>query len=285
MKVVFEQVASNIESAFLMLELNQASFEAPYHFHGELELTLILNSRGKRYVGGNVSEYQSGDLVLVGENLPHCWINEKNNDGSNHKAIVIQFQKNFAGDGLLNRPEFLAIQKLLEKSKSGLQIRGKTRRLIGSKISSLKKLQGFKRFVLFLEILNCIAESDEKEEIDPLFSESHLSFSETDRFRQVFEYLITNFHQEISLKVVAEIANLTPTAFCRYFKKHTHKTLVEFLVECRINDASILLRNTDKPVLEICYLCGFGNLSYFNKSFKKHIGNTPLQYRNHFKHL
>lgn len=282
MKAIFEQITSGAENSFLLLALDQPSFDAPYHYHPELELTMIQHSHGKRYVGGKVSEYASGDLVLVGGNLPHCWLSEHQGGDENDRAIVIQFQKNFAGESLWGLPEFAAIRYLLEQADSGLAITGSTRQQIIPKMEQLVVLKGFERFALFIEILNIIAVSAEKEAIDLQFSGIHFSPAETDRFQRIFNFLITNYRQEISLQAVAEIAHLTPTAFCRYFKHITRKTLIEFITECRINDACIMLRHTDKPVLEICTESGFGNISYFNKTFKTFNGNAPLQYRKLF---
>jgi transcriptional regulator GlxA family with amidase domain len=141
---------------------------------------------------------------------------------------------------------------------------------------------GFARLLLLLEILHLIANSIEIQQID---SESGLfisSSAETVRFQKVFAYLIENYQQEIKLQTVAEIANLTPTAFCRYFKNATRKTLVEIITEFRINQACQLLRNSEKSVNEICFECGFGNISYFNKTFKVITDYSPLKYRNLF---
>ena len=82
--------------------------------------------------------------------------------------------------------------------------------------------------------------------------------------------------------MVTDAGLSTPTAFCRYFKNVTRKTLVKIVTEFRINQACQLLRNSEKSVNEICFECGFGNISYFNKTFKAMTENTPLQYRNLF---
>ena len=142
--------------------------------------------------------------------------------------------------------------------------------------------EGFVRLLQFLEILELIANSEETELIDHQFAGLASSPAETERFQKVFSYLIGNYQQEVSLKTVAKIANLTPTAFCRYFKNVTRKTLVEIVTEFRINQACQNLRNTEKSVNEICFECGFGNISYFNKTFKAITAYTPSQYRNLF---
>ena len=132
------------------------------------------------------------------------------------------------------------------------------------------------------EILDLIANSEETELVDHHFAGLTATPAETVRFQKVFSYLIGNYQQEVCLKTIAKIANLTPTAFCRYFKNVTRKTLVQILTEFRINQACQLLRTSGKSVNEICFECGFGNISYFNKTFKAITEYTPLQYRNLF---
>ena len=139
-----------------------------------------------------------------------------------------------------------------------------------------------KHFLGLLEILQIIAVSVETKLIDTNFATSNYSFPESERFHKVFQFLIENYQHEITLESVADIAHLSQTAFCRFFKAASNKTLVEVVTDFRINQACSLLINTDKPVLEVCFESGFGNISYFNKKFKAITGNTPMEYRKLF---
>jgi len=282
MKALLEQYIMGIESSISILELDMTCFNGPYHFHPELELTWIRKGSGRRYVGGNVSDYEPDDLVLVGANVPHCWQSRKEAIPHNAQATVIQFLPKFAGDQFLQLPELNYIRNLLERVNSGILITGNTQAKITSKMVRCAESDGFDRLLRFLEILDMVAKSKEVERIDPYSMAMTASPAETERFQKVFSYLIGNYQQEISLKTVAEIANLTPTAFCRYLKSITRKTLVEIVTEFRINQACQSLRSSKKSVNEICFECGFGNISYFNKTFKAMTENTPLQYRNLF---
>ena len=282
MKAFFEQLTTGIENSISIIDLNMAFFKGPYHFHPELELTWIRKSSGKRYVGGNVSDYKPDDLVLVGANVPHCWHSTYEAVPCNAQAIVIQLHPNFAGRTFFELPELIKVKSLCVKAIAGVLITGNTRAKIISKIKQCAAKDGLYRLLQFLEILDLIANSEETELIDHHFAGLTASPAETERFQKVFSYLIGNYQQEVSLKTIAKIANLTPTAFCRYFKNVTRKTLVEILTEFRINQACQLLRNSEKPVNEICFECGFGNISYFNKTFKAITAYTPLQYRSLF---
>jgi len=257
-------------------------FDGSYHFHPEIELTWIRKSSGKRFVGGKVSDYEPGDLVLLGANIPHCWQSMNEVLPGHAEAVVIQFRPEFAGDSFLQLPELIKTKELIEKAKAGISIHGQTRMNILHKIQQCLSTDKLHKLLLLIEILDLIARSGETDMIDEHYPGCSTLTTEHERFQNIFNYLIEHYQHEISLDTIAGIAHLTPTAFCRYFKSVTRKTLVEMLIELRINHACRLLRNTSKQVNEICIESGFGNLSYFNKTFRETTGYTPLQYRNFY---
>ncbi|MEY2792525.1 MAG: Xylan 1,4-beta-xylosidase, partial [Bacteroidota bacterium] len=270
---------------FQIIEISQARFDVPYHFHAELELTLIISGKGKRFVGNQVSDFGPGDLVLLGQNVPHCWQNYRENllieeDPKGSQALVIQFHKDFLGSEYLEKQEFQFIKKLLEKAQSGLSIIGPTQDRIAREMLVLKELNPFPRLLSFLNILHILSiSSADLHPIDPSEIKFDLSKTDLERINKVYAYVIANYTQEVHLDEVAHLANMTETAFCRYFKKTTQKTFVELVTEFRIKHACQLLRNTSKSMVEICFESGFGNLSHFNKQFKEWMKTPPLQYR------
>ena len=214
MKALLEQLTPRIGSSISILDLNLNCFEGPYHFHPELELTWIKKSSGKRYVGGNVSDYEPGDLVLVGANVPHCWRSKEDLNPEAAQAIVIHFGHDFAGNSFLGLPELIKIKSLFEKAIAGILIKGKNKPKIISKMKQCATVNGLDRLLKFIEILDLITNSPEIELIDQHYTGLIASPFETDRFHKVFSYLIENYQQQVSLKTVAKIANLSPTAFC-----------------------------------------------------------------------
>ena len=95
----------------------------------------------------------------------------------------------------------------------------------------------------------------------------------------VFQFTLSNFKDDITLHSVAKMANRSPAAFCRFFKKRTRKTYISFLNEVRIQEACSLLLKPDLNISEICFQTGFNNISNFNRQFKKITGFTPKGYR------
>ncbi|MBO9636826.1 helix-turn-helix domain-containing protein [Siphonobacter aquaeclarae] len=281
MKPSFEHIDSLPDSSFTFREFVLPAFDAPYHFHPEIELTLILSSRGKRFVGTNVSDFEAGDLVLIGPNLPHYWKNEGNTEEAH--SIVIQFRVDFLGADFFRKPEFLSIARLLQRSKSGLHFYGKTAERAIKEIQYLLKDSHFHRLLGLLDLLHTLAESQEVNVLDTSQFFAQLPKTDYERLNKIYAFMAENFRQEIRLETISELINMTPQSFCRYFKKVTKKTFIDSLNEYRIRYASqLLLSDGDLTVAEICYQSGFGNISHFNRQFRQITGLAPLQYRNEF---
>lgn len=278
MKAVFEQLNTEQSSSFILRQFDVPKFDAPFHFHPEYELTLILKGEGQRYVGQQVNEFFAGDLVFLGANLPHCWINQPI-ENEHASAIVVQFGELFLGKGIVDLPEMQQVKALLEKSKSGFEIVGKTKEILAEKIVALQYKTALQKIAGLLEIFDILSSSTEITTIDEFFFEHQYNQSETARFQKVFSYLIENFKEEITLEQIANIADLTPTSFCRYFKNITKKTFVEVLIEFRLQYACQLLNKTHLSIQQVAFESGFGDVPYFNKLFKKHKNLTPKEWR------
>jgi AraC-like DNA-binding protein len=306
MKAAYESLNPTSESSFLYRRFSLPKFNAPYHFHPEIELTLIVKGKGKRLVGSQIDNYEAGDLVLLGENVPHCWLNENTVDDENLKkntvdegnseiigkgsllnsdaaqSIVIQFKKDFLGDVFFEKLEFKKIKNLLEKAQSGLMITGETRDVLVEKMKEMESKNPYSRLMILIDILQKIACSNDTQIIDNQPLTIKLNQHDAEKINSIYAYIMEHYTSEISLENVAKQAFMTPPAFCRYFKKISRKTLVEVVVEYRIKHACQLLSSSDKSISDICFESGFGNISYFNKQFKEMMRETPLGYRRMF---
>jgi AraC-like DNA-binding protein len=286
MKASLEHLSENINQPIQLKEIVQARFDAPYHFHPELELTLIISGEGKRFIGNQISDFSPGDLVLLGSNLPHCWQNHRNDWlGSDEpsdaaQAIVIHFKRDFLGDKFLENDACQNIRQLFDRAKGGLTILGPTQDKVAREMLKLKELAPFPRLLAFLQILHSLTMGGaDVQAIDTNEGGYTVSTIDLERINRIYAYIIAHYTQEVHLDEVAHLANMTETAFCRYFKKVTQKTFVEIVTEFRIKHACQMLRTTQKTMVEICFESGFGNLSHFNKQFKHWMKVPPLQYR------
>lgn len=282
-KASYEILQPGNRQSFLARKFDKQAFEAPYHFHTEFELTSIISGTGKRYVGSHMDDFLSGDLVLLGPNLPHCWKLEPVGEQDDAGAIVIQFNANFLGEGFFDKPELQDIRKLFKKAASGISFTGKTQATVNKGLASLvNDGNNFEMMMALLDILQRMAVSNEYTLLDQNQSIAERTIAEQERINPVYAYLVENFRQQVSLDVAAGIANMTPNAFCKYFKKITRKTFMETIIEYRLNHATQQLVQTDKPISEISFDSGFGDVSHFYKTFKVKMHLSPLNYRKKF---
>jgi len=279
-KATPEILASESRQSFLYRKFGNEAFSAPFHYHQEYELTWIAKGRGKRFVGNRMEDFSEGDFVLIGPNQPHCW----KLDGTvrSAKAIVIQFSHDFLGMDFFGKPEFEGIHSMLKASVSGLRFT-----LEKPEVSCLKAIarsQGTRRILLLLDLLHNLSLQSYQTVGAAALYDTAADSADTRRINVVMAYIVEHFKNDISLDDVADIANLTPNAFCKYFKRVTRKTFMDTVIQYRLNYASQQLIHTEEPVSAIAIASGFNDLSYFYKVFKAKLGVSPLAYRKSFNH-
>lgn len=281
MRASFESVNTSKNASFLVRRFEEKHFSAPYHFHPELELTLIVKGIGKRYVGSHMHDYFPGDLVLLGSNLLHCW---KTEEGAieNSMSIVVHFNVDFLGEDFFKKPEMKAVLQLLDTSNYGLQFTEGSIVVKEMMHSLLDEKDSFKKLIIFLDILHELSSANNYIILDKQSSYTRLSHNDKKRINEVTAYVVENFQNSISLNEAASIANMTLHAFCKYFKKITRKTFMEAVNDYRVDYAIRQLVSTDKPIAEIGFDSGFNDVSNFHKTFKRRLKVSPLGYRNIF---
>ena len=287
MKPLYRKLPAKLESSFSARHDVMPNFGNVWHYHEELELHYTIRGEGVRFIGDNISTFAADEIILVGEKLSHAWRCKdeyfQNNPHYSIEAIVLQFLPDCLGKQLLQLPESYLIPKLFEKAKSGLIIKGETKKLVAELMQNCVNETGFGKVIALLQILRVLAESDECETIVKTQTTFHQS-NEADNIRlnNIFNYTHAHYKDDITLEEVANIANLSITSFCRYFKTMTRKTYYDFLVEIRISHACRLLVENKLPTEVICFECGFNNVSNFYRHFKKVMGLTPLEYKKRY---
>jgi AraC-like DNA-binding protein len=230
----------------LFRKFDSSAFDAPYHFHPEYELTYIAEGKGKRYAGTHMDDFNAGDLVLLGPNLPHCWKLEPGKEEQpNAGAIVVQFDGAFLGGDFFNKDELQHLKKLFQRSASGISFNQGTQHTVNQSLFALSsEANNFKMLIGLLEILQRLATSNEYVLLDQNQVIGERTIAEQERINPVFAYLVENFRRQVSLSEAANIANMTTNAFCKYFKKITRKTFMETIIEYRLNYATQQLVQT-----------------------------------------
>ncbi|MFL5738776.1 MAG: AraC family transcriptional regulator [Flavisolibacter sp.] len=257
-----------------------------WHYHNEVELIHFKKGEGTQFIGDSIKRFKAGDVVLVGSNLPHYWRFDDVYFEENTKAIadirVSHFNENFWGEQFLHLPENNNIRTVLEKAKRGLQITGKTRQRVAELLEDLQSANGPQRIILLMEALSAIGNCKSLVMLSSIGFKPDLVEVESDRINAIYEYSIKNFKRKIQLEEIAEVANISPNSFCRYFKSRTRKTYSQFLIELRVGHACKLLIENNQCIKRLCYDSGFNNFTSFHKYFKLITGKSPLTYQKEF---
>jgi len=283
MRPHFHKVPVNIESSFGIRHDVQPYFPTTWHLHPELELHFVIKGEGVRFIGDNISNFSDGEILLLGQNLPHTfrckeeYFNE--NAGLQVEAIVLHFLPTCLGEDFLNLPEAYLIPKLLEKSRKGMVITGKSKEKLAELMYGALMATNLDRIIILLTIIKILAETEEYSYIASAHVFYKSNESETLRLNKVCAYTLANYQKQISLEEISSVSNLSVTSFCRYFKMMTKKTYNDFLVEIRVSLACRFLIEDRLPTEVVCFQCGFNNVSNFYRHFKKITSMTPLEYK------
>ena len=257
-------------------------FYDPVHFHEECQLTYIIESTGMILVGDKLDRFTKGEVYLIGKNLPHVFHNSERyfETGSPYRAraVSVFFSFDSLTAFLEYIPESVKIKKLLHNSSYGIKLSKEDSELISPYIKKLLNLEGFPRVLQLLNILDMMANTQGAAFISRR-TPWIMNEEDNNKLNKVFEYIMQNFRERITLDDVAALVCMTPTSFCRYFKQRTQKTFSEFLNEVRIGNACKLLSESSYNVAQACYSSGYNNISNFHRHFLKVTRMTPVQYR------
>jgi len=263
-----------------------------WHYHQEIELIYIESGEGTRFIGDKIEPIISGDLLLVGANIPHMLrfdthkfentIMEEGKIKLSRQLLTLHFDTEIFGRRFMTLPENEAIADLLKNAARGILFSGQSRISIIALLKTLYNAPKNERILLLMQLLNLLSVSTERRYVTS--AKYNLSFNEQDetRLTKVYLYTLNNFKRSIKLKDVAAIVYMVPNAFCRYFKSRTKKSYFTFLLEVRVSHACKLLAQHDYSMIIVSFESGFTNISNFNRHFKLITGKTPLEYRKQF---
>lgn len=283
MHVHFEKVLPARTQSFACREFHGRTFNAPFHFHPEFELTAILAGQGRRFVADSIETFVGGDLVLLGANVPHRWASPPVATlEPDVRWRVLQFRRDCLGATFWTAPELAALRRLLDRAARGLHFSGTVAGEIAPLLGELRTGMGARRIMALLEILERLAAATGR----PLASRGYrveVAARDAARIDRVISFVESSYaDEELTLTQAARIAALTPGAFSRFFSRSTGRTFVNFVNEVRLSHVCRLLAGTERPVAEICFACGFGTMSNFHQRFREAKRMTPLEYRRHF---
>lgn len=278
---VVNQPAFGADTSFSVMVRSCEELVFPYHMHPDFQLNLVVEGKGTRVVGDHNEEYTSGDLVLLGPNLPHYWTYDEafRKENGTGKAIIIHFKNDFAGADFMHKPEVKPIRQLFDKAYRGLRISGSCKQRVIDALLKMEDNLSLNRLVGLINILTDVAQSGETHYLaGPAFKNKKIPEQEL-KITRILNFMSTHFSDsELSLYKLAAMASMSPTSFSKYFKKQTGQNYIEVLTNLRLSEACKLLGNTDLSIVQIAHRCGYNNLSNFNKLFKNRYKNTPKQF-------
>lgn len=277
MKAEFEKIVNKPTDSFTMRMIRvpkRLNFEIAYHYHPEYELIWTQKSSGKRFIGNNIASYQPGEVVLLGKNLPHCWMTQEPS-----QQMVVQLRDDFLGQQFIDAPECYSIRTLLAESYRGMQFVGKTRDRVQKKMRKMHEEKSFRRLLMLLDILYDLSQSDEFEYLSTEGCPTTVKRKEFERVQILFNYIHENYQNELVLDEAAKLLNLAKSSFCKFVKRKTKKTFSQLVNEVRLSKATELLVDTDQSITQICYESGFNDPAYFFRQFGKYFGSSPKKFR------
>ncbi len=285
MRAQFEDVHWTENESFLVRAYDLPRFAVPWHFHPEIELTLILEGSGDRCVGDHLERFGPGDLVLLGANLPHYWHSHGAVDApakgrGRARAVVVQLREESFGRRFFELPETETWRRLLEHSRRGLAFEGPVAAEVSREMQRLLKVAGTQRLLLLLGILQELAVA--MPDAHALAGEHYLPDCDhrtAERIQRVYRFLYAHLGEPIGLDDVARAAGMSSAAFCRYCRRVTGRTLTRLIAELRVTQACKLLTDTSQSISEIAFASGFQSISNFNRVFHEIRGENPMSFR------
>lgn len=248
---------------------------AHWHYHQALELTLFTAGRGTRFVGDRIQSFEAGEIVLLGENLPHYWHTLGPSAG-----LSVQFL--FAPvHPVWGFPESAALAQLFKATSRGIHYYGKSAGALTMKLQQLAAADGLDRLGLLLQLL-AIAAAAPKSEQEYISNQTFSLSGDSDHqnaMRAAMRFILTNYREEISLGQLLEVTRMSKPTFSRYFKKHSGKTFGKLLQQIRVEAACRELKETEKSIIDVALSCGFSQISFFNRVFQRTMRCTPTRYR------
>jgi AraC-like DNA-binding protein/mannose-6-phosphate isomerase-like protein (cupin superfamily) len=278
-RIVVQKAPIPEHRLFYCRELNDRHFDISWHSHAEYQLFLVLKGKGTRFVGNSVKSFEAGELTFLGPHLPHLW---KSEVGEPSHGIVVYLSPGIF-EALAGHEEMGVLSSLFDKVRLGMEVYGKTRDSLVSQIKELVGKHGIAGLMQLLEIFDTLGRSKEyhlMQEVEGNYKAKELDSS---RINAVYTYAAAHFRENITLEDMAELVNMAPTSFSRFFKNKTSKSFTYFLNEVRIKNAcGQLIQEEAKTILNICFDSGFSTLSNFNRQFKLYTGMSPKEYRKRY---
>ena len=279
----FELIVSDPLASFRWHRHDYPNALARWNYHPEFEIHMITASTGKMFVGDHIGPFGPGNILLIGPNLPHHWVSDISpGQLIQGRDVVLQFTGNFIDEAQKVFPEFGKMSALLKESRRGIEFHGKDAHECGELLLKIGACDGLARVAVFVSLVKRMITATEKHLLADETYRPELTVGGDARIGNVIEYIFGNIH-DVRMSAAASIAGMNGSTFSRHFKKMTGNNFADCVRKIRIARACTLLESEALSITDICFACGFQNISNFNRNFRHEKGMTPREYRSSIK--
>lgn len=259
---------------FHYVDTHHPQYEMPFHWHTEYEFVLVLEGCFALSLGGSTIQLEKGDVALIQGGVVHggaptgctyeCLVLDLPGLVDSGTACQNQLQALLDSDTVITNkfPAGTTVNQLADRMFEALE----------------KEFAGYELTVkgLLLQILGELIKG-RMYETDAGITATGSRHSE--QLKSSLRYIRKNYGRTVTLEALAEAANMSPKYFCRFFKEMVNRTPIDYLNYYRIERACDRLTSSEQPITEIALDCGFNDLSYFIKTFKRYKELSPKQYQ------
>lgn len=280
MRAVYEVIRKPENSSMKLWFSTGYRFRAPWHFHPEIEILLVVRGRGMRYVGDSVAPFREGDLVLIGPDLPHVLISEtvSLDDPRHVQCFIAQFRENFLGSDAWTTPELARVADLLRRSRRGVHFTGAVVTEAAAQLRRCVDASGTQRVAHLLLLLDLLARTPEQRLLSSADYVPKLNHSDGVRINVVCRYVVEHLTGELTQSAAAALVRMSPATFSQFFRQKMGRTFSNYVTHLRIAHALRLISDEKMNVSEACFASGFNSLSNFNRHFRALKGMSPRTY-------
>ena len=264
--------SSNHSFRFIKIETN--AFLPFWHYHPQIELKFVLHGQGNRLIGDSIESFSDNDLVLIGENVPHHWLSFDEHTIKSQQAYVFQFN----ADIFKPFKELDSFLDLFYLARKGIFFKNPSQKIIDL-LTCFSSLNDFEKLVTLIRLIKELCSHSDKKLLCSSSYKSHYNKNQNiDKFSKVNNYILEHLGQKITIDNMADLTNMAPQSFCRWFKQISGYTFVTFLNKSRIEKACQTLLVKTKSIEQTAFSSGFESVSHFNRTFKRYKKKSPTEF-------
>ena len=260
---------------FYHINETHPQYTMPYHWHVEYEIIRILEGGFEVSLDAEEFSAKKDDIVFISGGTLHAGIPKD----CIYECIVFDLNMLLNKDDITRKFIEPILNRTLLIKNHMKESAPKLHNVIWQLFDAFyEKPLGYQLIVkgALFEMFGIIYEQDF---FTPASLKAPSNHKRIMQLKQVLEYIENQYSSPITLQQLSKIAGMSPKYFCQFFQEMTHKSPIDYLNYYRIERACHQLINTDTSITELSLNCGFNDLSYFIKTFKKYKGITPNKYR------